>query len=60
MEVAVASADPVPAAGLTTQHLMAATIGNVAELLDVDMYQVAWRGVLVASDDAPRGAVQMR
>jgi hypothetical protein len=39
---------------------MAATIGNVAELLDVDMYQVAWRGVLVASDDAPRGAVQMR
>lgn len=60
VEIAVAPANTVLAADLTAQHLMAATVGDVAELLDIDMYQVAWCGVLVASDDASRGAVQVR
>ncbi|KOG85291.1 hypothetical protein ADK38_37480 [Streptomyces varsoviensis] len=39
---------------------MAATVGYVAGLLDVVMHQLPWDGVLVASDDAVCGAVQMR
>lgn len=59
VEIAVAGPGAVLAAGLAAERLVAAAVGDVAELLDVDVDQLARRVVLVASDDAAGGAVQV-
>jgi hypothetical protein len=38
-------------AGLASEHAPTAAVGDLAELLDVDVHQLARRGSLVAADD---------
>ena len=59
VQVAVAGPGAGPAAGLASQGLVAAAVGDVSQLLDVDVHQVAGGGVLVAADRAAGGAVQV-
>jgi hypothetical protein len=57
---ACAGAGGPVALGLGASHAAPATsIGDVAQFLDVDMYQVAGRGVFIAADYPPAGAVKM-
>jgi hypothetical protein len=64
MQVVVATARPVGAAvdrsGSPTLHSVAAPGGDAAQLLDVQVDQVAGPRVLVAADRSAGGAVQPR
>jgi hypothetical protein len=45
---------------LPAHGAVAATVGNVAELLDVDVHQLARRGAFIAADHPTAAPVQMR
>jgi hypothetical protein len=59
VQVGVADAGAVLASGLSAQYLVAAAVGDVAELLDVDVDQVTGRGVFIAADGPAGGPVQV-
>lgn len=59
VQVAVTHAGAGLAAGLAAQGLVAAAVGDVAELLDVHVHQLARRGAFVAADHPSGGAVEM-
>ncbi|GAA3239633.1 hypothetical protein GCM10020256_60910 [Streptomyces thermocoprophilus] len=60
VHIAVAGTGTRLAACLAAQDLVAAAVGDVAELLDVDMHQLAGPVAFVAAYDAAGGPVQVR
>ncbi|ODA73349.1 hypothetical protein APS67_002612 [Streptomyces sp. AVP053U2] len=59
VQVAVTGVLAVLAACLPAQDLVSAAVGDVAQLLDVDVHQLAGPLAFVAADDAAGGAVQV-
>jgi hypothetical protein len=59
VKIAVAAARSALAASLAAQDVMSAALGDIAELLDVDVHQVAWSLVFVAPDYSACGAVEV-
>ena len=50
-------ADPGVVMAKASVHTPAAAHGDSAELLDIDVDQIAWVFVLVAADQTPRGSI---
>ncbi|GAA5060501.1 hypothetical protein GCM10023336_37220 [Streptomyces similanensis] len=59
VQVAVAGVRAGPAARLPAEDLVTAAVGDVAELLDVDVHQLAWAVAFVAAYDTAGCPVQM-